>query len=677
MKFLSAFLIFVFALTSLAPAEVSKPKKPAVKNAATTGVTAAAASLLDEAIWWPGDFIRIRKMGSGSWPFEEPPFPAYGTVALQDYFLSEARIAELNRNRPAIAAELVKRLQALDWKHFPAAPHPNPQVAGLSKKELGKLPRDRPAPGPWKPENSLVLGATMLRIIQATDAVETLPELLRLEEELNVLNEAALRDRQDSKGFSNQPLGPLPGLYVPAIETGTPPCPADFASTGKNPEIAALYTPGKLGEKLKEAWQRWESQVFANLLFQREILGVGLGLLERKKYPPLSQSLIGRTVAQERGRQGRALMQEAGIRGEGDLTAAQREQGLVWDAELGVPRRRGTITGIPWSKSLREEARRLIQGYIRREPVAGTLDGAALLEEVIAEPGDWNQMCRKPDPISADVPMPVRTQLVDRYFYLGEKNAARLWACRNLVIPVLSERLRAMSIETPTLGQEGGENSWSDTRSGQDTRHFGPLLLQVVACLSAVECLPDLLRLEQQLSEIIDRAEADAAAPLPTLILDAPSPGGIRAYWAKILAEMKGTSPGPTGQNANGATAAGVYQDSPEAVKKRAREDALLVCKIYQRELLGLVKTLLEYADYLPVKSSAFVRAQQEESWRQFLLSLWGCGPRDFFGDPLRPKILAKDGSLILVEIPYTTAIRNEIRSLAEAFLKERPPGKR
>ncbi|MES2708386.1 MAG: hypothetical protein V4726_17460 [Verrucomicrobiota bacterium] len=662
MNLLSAFLIFGFALTTFAPSRAAKPRKPAS--------TVTTASLLDQAIRWPGDFVR----GDESCPFEEPPFPAYGTVARQEYFLSKDRIAELNQNHAAIAAELLKRLKAFGWKDFPPAPKPGPQVEEQSKRELGKLPADSTAPGPWKPENPLALGATMLRIIETTDAVETLPELLRLEGELNDLNEAAIRARLDSKGFSNRPLGPLPGLYVPPIEAGRAPYATDFASTGKKPEIAALYAPGKPGEKLREAWFRWESQVFANLLFQREMLGVSLGLLERKEYGPLPHSSIGRLVASERKRAGEALMNNTGIRSEADLTAEQREQGLFWDAELGVPRHGGAITGIPWSKAAREEARRLIQDFIRSgrsQAVTGILDGASLLEEVIAEPGSFNQMCRRPDPVSPGVPMPVRANLVDRYFYLGEKNAARLYTNRALVIPVLSERLGAMRMETSPQRKADGENSWSDTRSGQDSRTFGPLMLQVVDCLKAVECLPGLLQLEQQLSDIIDRADADASAPLPTLIMDAPSPSMIMAFWTKVLAEMNGKS------DPSDPAAAVADKDSPGALKTRAREDALLVCQIYQRELLGLIKTLLEEVDYRPMKSSAFVRAQQAESWRQLVLTMLGCGPRDFFGIPLPANARAKDGFLTPVEIPYTTAIRAEIRSLAGAFLKETLPAKR
>jgi hypothetical protein len=630
-----------------------------LSSGATEEAKLSPADLLDQAIWWPGNFGQIANGDSKLGPSAVHHLQAYGTIIAQEFPLSENRMEQLRSRRDGIATELVVRLKAFDWNNFPEANTPTAEIMELFEAERSTIANEA-GPGAWQPHNSKALGSTMLRVIEGLDAVETLPELLRLEDELNTLNEAVENmPWSEGRGFWNEPFpAVLPGIYIPPIEIGGLAIGNDSDGYSKSPEIEALYKPGKPGAALGARWLQWERKVFHNRIFQREILGVSLGLLERKEYKPLRHSLIGRLTALGRRREGWALLEEGGMRSEADFSPEQRRAGLIWDANLGVPRYSRAMTPVPWGESVRKEARRLVQGFIKNELVSGLTDGAALLEESIGSPGGWDQICAVGTPLPENIPMPAGATLVRRHFGLGYETFSRLQAHRDLVLPVLLERLRMMRLETQVRQKAERDDSFPPSRSGQDSRSFGPVLLEVVDCLNAVECLPDLLRMEQQLEEIIAKAGAEADAPLPDLTIDAP------AVWRIAPEEDK----------------------SPDALQNAKRTEAMLVCKIYQRELLALIKTLLERETYAPIKSSVLVKAQLAEGRKELLKQVAMIQSEDdvqFFltkamtWDAEAKKARAKEGAVMLVQIPYTNAIREEIRDIAGRYLKEVPPEKR
>jgi hypothetical protein len=629
-----------------------------ISPGATEEAKLSPADLLDQAIWWPGDCAQMCDSVRFGGSFAEPPLPAFGTMVHPDYFLSEEMKQRLREAAPDLAGEVVRRLHSFSWEKMPSAPPPAPGLAAIVQARISEISKHREAPGPWTPPNSMVLGGAMLRIIEAADLREALPELLRLEEQLHVLNEAAVTEWWKAERSTSEKQSVVPTVSLPHIETGGW---VEWNGAFERAEKESANAAEKLTEAqepIRSKWSAWERQLLDNLVFQREILGVSLGLLQKTGYKPLRDSLIGRITALGRRREGLKLMQDGGIRGEADLPSEQRKYGLIWDADLGVPRYGAATTQIPWSSKIREEARGLVQGFLKAEPIAGLTDGAAILEESIATPGSWNQMCWSGPPISSGVPIPPWTWLARRHFNLGDDTIIRLQACRDLVIPALSERLQTISLETQAAKQVDKDSGFSSERSGQNSRTFGPLLLQVVECLSAVECLPDLLRLEQQLSDIIARAESDAAAPLPDLVIDSPATSDL----------------------------ARAADESPDALRKHERATAMLVCKIYQRELLALIKTLLEREAYAPIRSSTFVRTQQEEGRKQLLEKVAEIKSDDnipsfltkqIAWDPEAKKARAKEGAVMPVEIPYTNAIREEIRGIAGRYLKEVPPEKR
>jgi hypothetical protein len=108
-----------------------------------------ASALLDEAIWWPGDFGQVCMGDGGIGPMTAPYLPGFGGFVAQDYFLSKEMTERLKARRAEIVAELQKRLQAFDWDKVPA-PAPVPKrVTQLKDKGVTILEKCDAGPGPW------------------------------------------------------------------------------------------------------------------------------------------------------------------------------------------------------------------------------------------------------------------------------------------------------------------------------------------------------------------------------------------------------------------------------------------------------------------------------------------------------------------------------------------------
>lgn len=627
------------------------------------------AQLLNEAIWWPGDFSQICRGDGSEGPFFSPSIPGYGTVIPEDYFLSADTIAKLREKRDEVVYEIESRLKSFDWRKPPKAPVVSADVLEIAKKQLAPwspaklkaaatakprmvdlsggikvpVPDVPPAgPGPWKRQNPMAFGSAMLRIIEALDAVEVLPELLRLEGELHAINEKTT-DAAEQAALGNSISGvrrpPVPpSVFVPAIE---------ISGSAVYEERGEEWS--RLGRPEKSKWLEWKARVFNNLVFEREILGVCLGMLERKGYKPLDESRVGRLRKIGLRRDGLRTMDALSITGEEGLKANPKVSHLKWNAELRVPLSGDEVVPIPWSDGIRNEARWLIEAFILGKEFTVKTDVAKLLEDVIRMPGSWSQMCASPPPVPLDVPMPVETFLIRRHFNINPENDERLMACRNEVVPVLKTRLGELKLEPPPKRER---TFGAVMPSKQTAEAYGPIIFQIVSVLNAIECLPELLAIEQKLAGIIERGGADKNAPVPELDLDSGTSRMIRF-------------------------------EAPVKEWERLRAD--YSCRIVQREILGLIKTLLIQEEHAPMQNSAFVAAQLREGrkqleeqaanvksekdipWRLEKLVVW---------NPKMHKAVPKDGAALHVTIPYTPEIRAEIRKIAEEFLRSVPPEK-
>lgn len=623
-----------------------------------------ASALLDEAIWWPGDFGQVCMGDGGIGPMTAPYLPGFGGFVAQDYFLSKEMTERLKARRAAIVAELQKRLQAFDWEKVPA-PAPVPKrVTQLKDKGLSILEKGDAGPGPWKPQNPHALGGAMLSIIDTLDAVELLAELMRLEEQLNKINEKAveLSWRAQFSGKDGTP-GSAPTMKLPPIDLG-----------GRTPGWDGVTD--ELDDPKKSKWSQWRSDLFEHLVFQREILGVGLQMAARANYAPLKDSLVGRLRDLGLRRQGLLNVDWLKISTKEEFTAKKDNEGLHWDDALGVPLRDDEQVNIPWSGAVRESARAVIMAYSKSEAPAAMPDGATLLREAIVQPGYWGQMCSLPPPVPPDVPLSPIGDVAQFTYMLSADSVLRLQAYRDRVIPALVDAMHRMDVKhlpkpSASDGMITSQSGWTLGNTGQTPGTLGPLVLDVVRSLNAVEALPELLRLEADLHELIVHAEKDPAFTPPQLKVDT---------WIFIPKDGK------------------VDPKDPEDMKKSDRTRALVSCRLLQRKVLGAIWSVL-IAEFYPSARGSNVeqafwaagtkatRTRLENARTEDDLKWWIKDPEALAEawNPKKKKVVITDAVVEDVSakigarasIPYTEAARDEMRAVTEEYLRNVPPAKR
>lgn len=586
---------------------------------ASTAVSIEA--LVNEAIQRPGDGTQICDSPPPA-PYSRPPIPAYGLSIPQSTFLSEPMKKLLHARRDEVAQELGRRLEKLDLLSPPKAPAKN-------KKPL--LP---PLYPPAKPDevdfptetdqNPRTLGGVMLSMVLELDAVELLPHLLRLEEQLQKLNAAAMNDDK---------------APIPVIDPG-----GSTSWEGAGEDFKDVEDWEKMPPKLKR-----KQQLFDSMVFDREMLGVMVELLHRKGFRPLADSTLGRIRTLML--QHRTLDEELQkVRSEADIPQ-DRKRSMVFDKDAGVPYWRWRIVRVPYTDELRKETRDLVQAYLDKKELPA-LTGAQVLDEAIAQPGDFNQMCGMPRPIAFEVPLPAYGVLAPRHYSLGGDTATKLQAYRAEVIPVLQERLKNIDMaRLATQKAKPAAREMTMMKSGLNPEALSWPLLQAVQVLHGVECLPELLALEEQLHALLDAAEKDAAAPLPQLELDSP------VSWKELRSK-----------------------EAPDA-----RKEQTFACRIYQRELLGLIGHLLRKEAFAALDGTtvekAYVeglkKAAKDKELREFKSAddiPWESRHWITWNKALNIPVYVR---ATIVSVPYTEEAREELRKVAGDYLTTVPPEKR
>ncbi|QIF04289.1 hypothetical protein [Roseimicrobium sp. ORNL1] len=583
--------------------------------------TVSIEVLVDEAIQRPGDGAQICDAPPPV-PYSRPPIPAYGISVWQSTFLSEPMKKLLHERRDEVVQELGRRLEKLDLLNPPKAP---------AKRKKPLLP---PLYPPAKPDevdfetetdqNPRTLGGVMLSMVLDLDAVELLPHLLRLEEQLQQLNVAASRDDK---------------APIPVIDAG-----GGTTWEGSGEDFKDVEDWSKMPPKLKR-----KQQLFDSMVFDREMLGVMVELLHRKGYASLSGSTLGRvrTLILQHRKLDEDLQK---VRSVADIPEDQK-QSMAFDKDAGVPYWRWRIVRVPYTEDLRNETRSLVQAYLDKKEVPA-LTGAQVLDEAIAQPGSYNQMCISPGPIDFDVPLPAYNLLAPRHFFLDADSIIKLQSYRAEVIPVLLERLK--NIDMAKLAKQGtksAERRFDIQKSGLNPEALSGPLLQAVQVLQGVECLPELLRLEEQLHALLLAAEKDATAPLPLLELDSP------VSWRE-LGSKEGTD---------------------------ARKGQIYACRIYQRELLGLIGRLLRKEAFPALDSTtvekAYVeglkKAAQDKELKDFKSAddiPWESRHWITWNKALNIPVYVHG---TIVRVPYTEEVRGELRKVAADYLTTVPPEKR
>ncbi len=588
----------------------------------------SAARLLDEIIQRPGGYAQMCDAPPHV-PFYAPPIPAYGLSVSQSLYPSDEMNKLLRERRDEVVKEIAARLEKLDWLHQPPTPAPSEKPL-LIKAGQGNAVLD-----PTKPsgQNPLSLDSIMLTIILDLDAVELLPHLLRLEDELHKIAVTALND-------DHAPL--------PVIEIG-----GSAIWQGIDKDYEKVENWDKLPPKLKR-----KRQLFDALVFDRELIGVMLELIARKKFAPMKDSTLGRVRAL-------VLREMVGhrsflknIKRPEDIPELDREF-VLFDREIGIPYWRDAKVPVPYTEGLREESLQLVKCFLdgTKPPV---VNGEKLLDELIAKPGNFNQMCGTPPPLPFDAPLPAYSVLAPRHYSFGANSILRLQSYRKEVMLVLLDRLKNVDLSkaqpTPVMAK-----NWEYSRS--NPRAFSSLLLSVALHLQAIEALPELLRLEDQLHSALLKAEKDEKAPLPQLELDSP------VGWStiKVVDDKKKQK---------------AQKPTKEDKKSFERKTDLFTCRIYQRELLALIARLLREEKYQPLLASSIekeyiagLRTIANEGELKDIKSLADIPEESQswirWDDELGIPVLLH-GSV--VKIPYTETLRDDLRHMADDFLKNVPP---
>ncbi|MBP9225378.1 MAG: hypothetical protein KBF76_16015 [Verrucomicrobiales bacterium] len=212
-----------------------------------------------------------------------------------------------------------------------------------------------------------------------------------------------------------------------------------------------------------------------------------------------------------------------------------------------------------------------------------------LLNSAIRNPGTFSQMCDIQF-VPKKAPIPLYGLLIDSEFQFRTETLAKLRASRPDVISVLVKKLEGIDLSVPPVEGEMklGSNFDSLESTGLDPNHLSQLLLNVVIDLNAVECLPELLRLEQDLSRRLEANFTEPAAnPVPEFQLE----GGF------VIGSSESLSKESEARGDRDLT------EKEEAEREVAYQRATAI--VVQRDLLATMLVLLRQEKFPPLLSSA------------------------------------------------------------------------
>jgi len=277
----------------------------------------------------------------------------------------------------------------------------------------------------------------------------------------------------------------------------------------------------------------------------------------------------------------------------------------------------------------------------------------ALIDRVITSPGSYSQMCDIPPPLSVKVPLPVYSLVLTREVHVSEDDFAELRDRRAEVVSALVQRLAALDLSKPAPPVEGmqfaeikdGESDKLES-SGVSPRYLSGLLFEIIVGLDAVETLPELLRLEEQMRSLLAAADADPNVAPPQVLVDG-------------------------------------FLTPPQGDKKlKPRDEEFLKGRVFQRELLSVMLQLLRRQHYQPLLDSDFektyVKAIKERAKQEDLRDIKTPADAKAKGDDWVKFDLITKIPLGYMEkqpeVPFSREVREQIRGWAKAFTKDVPP---
>ena len=273
--------------------------------------------------------------------------------------------------------------------------------------------------------------------------------------------------------------------------------------------------------------------------------------------------------------------------------------------------------------------------------------GEALVDRLIRSPGEFDQMCDAPPPLDPKVPLPIYKLVADRDMHLSAANIAELRKHRDEVVPVLKKRLAAFDFTKPPKAVSKKQKFKEETVevSGINPRQLSGLLYEMVLNLDVVDVLPDLLRIEEQLRSLLEKADESRKVAVPAVDLDG-------------------------------------FVNLPEDEKVLSKRDkAMTHGRVVQRELLSMMLQLLRSQKYPPLLESEFekkyataIKARaQEEDLKDIKTPADAKAKQEEYleFDPVYGVPLS-----YMREYPtvaFSGDVRNQIRGFAETFTKTVP----
>lgn len=280
---------------------------------------------------------------------------------------------------------------------------------------------------------------------------------------------------------------------------------------------------------------------------------------------------------------------------------------------------------------------------------AEELPADALLDKIISYPGSYSQVC---DVMTVEADIPYRAfELTDfSGASFSKTNQALIDKNRDALIPAIRARLLAVDFarEAVPPGEDPKpEENFDGEAFGCDPKSLNSLLLGLIQQIQAIEALPELLVVEQDLVKRIEKAKNDPTAPAPIV------EGWFVGY---------------------------ITNDSEvKTDAERDRFSNLFQARVAQRDLVMLMAVLMREKSYKP-----YLKTSLEVAYAKGLKKSASVYPTYKVGDPLPEgkngrdfkldpivRVLRRDRDF--VSIPYTRESRDQIRAAAAKWIAEHP----
>ena len=309
MKPLLLIAAILFAITAPAFAQ----KKPAI------------AYTLDDLIRWPGDYSQICDAMQKPFP---ATIPGFRSIMHGEAGFSKAKLDYIKANRAKLLPAVGAKLEKLDLLRAPVEQKPDP-TAKKGEIDIDPLGLD--------PDSFNTL---LLSIIEETDAVEVLPQLLALEDKFHALLVVA---EKDPKAPLPQTDGDGAGIY-----------PGDLLKEGEDAE--------KISPE-REAEIERQREIFSAQSVHRDILAVCVRLMRKPGYGPMLQSNLEKTYGKLLKAQWGDDEQLSKYKSAADIPKEERDD-IKYDPVHKVAYMKWRTVDIPYTEEIRTEIIALTKSFI-------------------------------------------------------------------------------------------------------------------------------------------------------------------------------------------------------------------------------------------------------------------------------------------------------------------------